>query len=802
MGIALVLVLGRIVASFYVEFAWFRAMGATDLWWVRTANGLALWSGSVVGGALFLFANMYAVRRSIVSFSFPRRVANLEIGQAVPGRVLNGGLAAVSLVIAGVLAAPRDQWPLLALVRHGIPFGESDPVFQIDLGNYVYWLPFERAAYDWATSVLVAAVALVVLLYALTPSLRWSRGVLHVTGYVRRHIAVLGALILLMVAWSYRLDAFGALLAGSGIDGPFTPADQAIALRVAPLLAGLSVLGAFLVLWMGWKGQLRVALSALVLVLLSCLAFREAFPSLAKRFAAPGEWTAAEVQYTAIRAAHSRRAFGADEISMGSERFGPQNWTGAVRGVSLWDPEALMSALQRGPPARSPAGNIAWTSDSGSLVAAVAMRPASVDSASLIPWSVARVRVTEVDDLGGVERMDDHRSTLTLVFPGAPPYLVVSDSTGRVVGADVSAVGSRLAYAWSQQDFRLLTGTRGSWARAVLYRDVRARLNELVPFLVQGSVVVPVLAADTILWAVDLYSASSYYPLSHPLHLAGERRAYFHHAATALVNGLTGRVTLVRDATLDSIATTWVRMFPTTFTTWRDVRPDVAAAVPVAIDGAIARAEAFASFGIRGENAPGGSLAWSVAPDSGPTTLVPVLVLLQASVVPGVVQIVLDAGERIRGVLVSVAGGNGPTIWYPLAFTGLRWRSLLEHLDATVDSGRDAHQEGVRRGAVQPVPVGRSVSLMRISYVASPTGALSVYRTAVLSGDSLRVGRTLAEAMGAAVGTGATGGGSTSLQARLATLYERMRAALRRGDWLTFGAAFDSLGMLLGKREP
>jgi hypothetical protein len=31
-------------------------------------------------------------------------------------------------------------------------------------------------------------------------------------------------------------------------------------------------------------------------------------------------------------------------------------------------------------------------------------------------------------------------------------------------------------------------------------------------------------------------------------------------------------------------------------------------------------------------------------------------------------------------------------------------------------------------------------------------------------------------------------------------LYEAMRSAQRRGDWAAFGAAFDALGRLLGRR--
>jgi uncharacterized membrane protein (UPF0182 family) len=36
------------------------------------------------------------------------------------------------------------------------------------------------------------------------------------------------------------------------------------------------------------------------------------------------------------------------------------------------------------------------------------------------------------------------------------------------------------------------------------------------------------------------------------------------------------------------------------------------------------------------------------------------------------------------------------------------------------------------------------------------------------------------------------------LRARVAGLYTRMRDALRRGDWVAFGQAFDELGKIIG----
>lgn len=72
----------------------------------------------------------------------------------------------------------------------------------------------------------------------------------------------------------------------------------------------------------------------------------------------------------------------------------------------------------------------------------------------------------------------------------------------------------------------------------------------------------PMFHADTLYWKLELYSASSNYPLSQHHVLAGEERSYFRHAATALVNARTARVMFAADAAPDPIAQAWMTAFP------------------------------------------------------------------------------------------------------------------------------------------------------------------------------------------------------------------------------------------------
>ena len=86
---AIVLVAGRIVSSWYVDYSWFAINGATRLWWVKAINLSLLRSVAFLVAGTFAFINLFAVRSSVKSLRMPRRIGNLEFSEEVSARILN-----------------------------------------------------------------------------------------------------------------------------------------------------------------------------------------------------------------------------------------------------------------------------------------------------------------------------------------------------------------------------------------------------------------------------------------------------------------------------------------------------------------------------------------------------------------------------------------------------------------------------------------------------------------------------------------------------------------------------------------
>ncbi|MEO7367101.1 MAG: UPF0182 family protein [Gemmatimonadaceae bacterium] len=309
---ATVLLAGRVLAVVYADYSWYAALGAAPLWRERIYDTVAIHLVSATFAGLFALINLFAIRRSIVSLAFPRRMGNVEFGEEVPQSQLDQIAFVLSAGVAALMTLAIPRWESLAMLRTGPRFGETDPFFQMDLSFFVGWLPLESEVYTWVLALLILVGSLVVGLYALTPSLRWHRGSFHVSVRVRRHLSILSALFLLTMAWSYRLDGYELLIHGSGPDGMFSYVDHQWLIPAYLSLSVGTVAAAALVLVSGWMGQVRAGFFTVSAVLIFSVALDLILPSVVKQVGLATGQTARDTPYASTRAAFTRRAYGQD----------------------------------------------------------------------------------------------------------------------------------------------------------------------------------------------------------------------------------------------------------------------------------------------------------------------------------------------------------------------------------------------------------------------------------------------------------------------------------------------------------
>jgi hypothetical protein len=331
-------------------------------------------------------------------------------------------------------------------------------------------------------------------------------------------------------------------------------------------------------------------------------------------------------------------------------------------------------------------------------------------------------------------------------------------------------------------------------AHMVERRSVRSRVAALAPFFAQGSTVSPIWIADTLAWAVDVYSASQTYPLSRRIVVAGAERAYFQHAATAIVNGASGRVIFVADSAPDPVAATWMAEFPKLFVRPTALRAGVKEQLPPALDGARAQAIAFGRFGSRNETDVARHVPDDEGPDSALVDASPPLLSFPKTGVTASVLPLLDRTERVRGLLVAFGGPTHRSIWIPARDPAPIWSESLDRLRASDTTMAPT----LVRGYVRVLPIaGRIVSIQPRYDLRGSGVARLLYVTAVI-GDSIRSARSVFQLAGRAASTAPIS--NADFRSRVQELYDEMRRASARSDWGRYGRAFDALGTLL--RQP
>ena len=306
---AAVLVGGRALSALYADYSWYAAHGATPLWSERAGDALLVYGIGFTLAVVFAFVNLSALGRSIGVLTLPRRLANVEFGEAVPRRYIDRFAFVLALAIAAAVTPALPSWTALALARLDVTFRESDPYFQHDLSFYTTWLPLEKATYAWAMLLVVIVSVLVVLLYSLTPGLRWERAGLRMSARVRRHLSVLAALLLLITMWSYRLQSYDLLISGSGDEGAFSWIDHQWLLPGLLLLSIATAAAAITVLLSGWTGQLRTSFVAVTVIVVLSVTVQEIVPLTVRRFTPAEVQMVRERPYGATRADFNRRAY-------------------------------------------------------------------------------------------------------------------------------------------------------------------------------------------------------------------------------------------------------------------------------------------------------------------------------------------------------------------------------------------------------------------------------------------------------------------------------------------------------------
>ena len=619
---ALVATLGRALAAAYVEILWQAQAGYLAVFWKRVLWQWTARVGAVLIVAALVYLNLRMVSATLGGIHIKRRFGNLEISEQLPrSYVLWAIVAAAALLGLWFGAAVSGELGLRTLTLFHAPrWGLEDPVLGHDVGFYVFWMPVLASVLTFALIVTFLLFTLAAAGYAATGALRWARGRIDAQDLTRLHLGGLAALLLVLIGLRLWLSRYLLLLDGtSEVQSIFGYADAQARLPALQTLTVICGVGAGAILWGSWKNRPAPVISAVTAVVIGTLLIGQLYPSLVQDFRVEPNELGYETPYIEHALEFTRLGYGLDELRR--ERFAIRadevvEWEAAAEqldGIPVWSRNVLLTRF-REDEARFPYYDFVdvtvdrYPTASGERLVALSVReidPAGIQDPN---WQNLHLRPEYVRGYGAVvslaaDRTPEARPPMVLnglppvleehaegleqlaltrpqVFFGMRPqgYAVVTptadqflapDGSRGVAGVDFPegirlASGFRtLVLAWRFRDANLLFASDlTADSRFLIRRRVLEHVQSIAPVL-RFEEPYPVVHEGRIVWIVDGFTSTRWFPLSDPQDFGfGREISYVRNSVKATVDAVTGETAFYRVPISDPVADAYAAAFP------------------------------------------------------------------------------------------------------------------------------------------------------------------------------------------------------------------------------------------------
>ena len=629
-AVLLIIVL-RIITGYVEKWLWMRQLDYADIFWTLLSVQWAMLCLAFVFAFLYLWLNLRQTVRNSTAFREDGRArtpaylsefdAAAQVGIDFSPRLLKLAVGVISAGVALFFAVGfYANWDTYLRFRYGGSFGVSDPLFGVDVGFYVFHLPFYGLLQTSLMLLTVLALAAVLLTYMFFGLLRVSgNGKIAADGAATSHLCVL--LFILVANWGFGLylDHYNLVYSTLGIVyGAGYTADHLTRIALWIMVAVSAVACALLVL-----NFFRPRFSALlvgsgiyvVLYVVGILLLPAVFQ---KFFVQPSE-LALETPYLKNHIEFTRKAY---QLGAIQETSYPAlaDLTSAViarnqdtiQNIRLWDSRPLLQTYQQTQAIRlyyqfHNVGVDRYHLADGYHQVMLATRELSPDlPAKAQTWVNEYLQFTHgygvvmnfvTKKVGGgfpkyllenipAELAYGLNITQPAIYYGEsmPGYRIVAtgikefdypkgndnvytsyDGKG---GIPLDSFWKKLLFAWTQKDVNiLLTSYLTPDSRIQIWRTVQERVAQIAPFLRLDTDPYPVLSAGKLYWIQDAYTDSDQFPYSYP-HGAGfgNNLNYIRNSVKVVVDMYDGTVSFYVMDPQDPILAVYRRAFPGVFT--------------------------------------------------------------------------------------------------------------------------------------------------------------------------------------------------------------------------------------------
>jgi uncharacterized membrane protein (UPF0182 family) len=521
----------------------------------------------------------------------------------------------VTLVLAffaGNWGAAR--WEEVLLFANRVNVGTVDPVIGKDIGFYFFSLPFWEILSGFAGFVLITSAILTAALYFVRGGIVLSERGVSVDAKIRRHLAIMVALLGGVVAVGFYLDTFRLLLSNNGVFSGAGYVDVHSRLLTYRALTFLTPLAGIMLAAGLWKGAWRSAL--LPPVILAALYFIgiRIYPGLLHKFKVAPNELALETPYIESNIKFTRFGYDLEKIEtvpfdvdtkLSSADIANNDAT--IKNIRLWDHAPLLKTYSQLQQIRTYYKFFDVDNDRyrvNGQYSQVMLSPRELSYADLPSknWINERLIFTHGNGItfGPVSRISkeglpeffvkdipavslaDIKVTRPEIYYGelSNEYVIVRTkipefsyptATGNInttyAGTGGIKLDSLLKKALFAARFRtekiLLSSDITPESRIIFNRNIVQRVKTLAPFLrFDGDPYMVVDDAGRLQWIIDAYTYSDRLPYSKPL-TGGIN--YMRNSVKTVIDAYNGEVSFYISEPDDVLVKAYSRIFPELF---------------------------------------------------------------------------------------------------------------------------------------------------------------------------------------------------------------------------------------------
>lgn len=569
--------------GFYTDWLWFSQLGFSEVLLTRWLSIVVMFLIGFAVMAVPLFVVMQVAFRTRPMYA--QLSSQLDRYQELVEPLRKLAMIGVPLLFglfSGIASASR--WELAQLWLNRKPFGEVDPQFGLDVGFYVFEVPFYQQIVTMLLLVAFACFAAAVAISYLYGSLRIAGRDFRVARATRIQLAVTAAVWMALMAVNIWLGQYSSLSApssgtvrsGAGFAGvnATIPGIQ--------IMAGIAALVAIAFIVTAIIGRWRISIVGTAMLIIASLVVGVAYPALIQRFQVDPSAGTLEAEFIDRNIESTRAAFGVDEVEviptdtrMTTEEGQLAADAQTTANIRIMDPGLVSHAFQNLQSFRQyytfpEQLNVDRYEVDGELQdTVVAVRELNLDQLASDSWYNQRIVYThgygvvaaygnkrgpegqpvfmqggipsagplgdyepriyfgesqpEYSIVGAPEGADD----LELDYPRSEEgqagnaYTTFSEDGGPKVGT----LFNRVAYSLKFQSTDLLLSDAVNSESQILYeRDPKERVQAVAPYLTLDNNAYPAIVDERVVWIVDGFTTTSLYPYSTTISMGGAIR--------------------------------------------------------------------------------------------------------------------------------------------------------------------------------------------------------------------------------------------------------------------------------------